>query len=115
MLDERIPEELKIVGDILTQRYATCDAEGHKKANPEGNECDHCYRQIEYQTPQTNAIFESRSALPVDRQPLDAPVMMQRAREEIELQKALDYICGLRKLQGEFKQAGLLERLTENP
>lgn len=93
-------DEANYVAPLLEKRYQECDSSqgGHLRANPSINYCNNCFRHLKYETPQTSAELESRRDIPFMFQPLDAPVMMERARREIEHQKTMDRLSGLHKL-----------------
>ena len=87
----------------LQERYDRCDKSGHQKPKEGRNRCEYCFRQLKYEAPKTDAILRAREKLPYMFRPFDAPVMMKRREDEIELQKTLDWTYGLERLAQEEK------------
>ncbi|MEN7982515.1 MAG: hypothetical protein ABFQ65_03645 [Nanoarchaeota archaeon] len=88
--------------ELLNGRYEECDDKGHKEV--EENYCNHCYRHLSYSTPKTNQILESRKNIPLYHQPFDAPILMEKRREEINHQKFMDHLEGLKKIKEELER-----------
>lgn len=79
--------------DTLILRERECrDAGEHRYEEGKADgRCTHCYTPAEgYHATETDAILKGRHDLPVEHQPCDAPVMMERARKEISDQKYFD-------------------------
>jgi hypothetical protein len=94
---------------VLDQRYHECDSKGHQKPDEKENYCGYCYRHIDYTSPETDAILEGRKNIPSMQQPLDAPVLMEKRKRDIERQKAKDYFRGVNKVRAELQESGKLE------
>lgn len=80
----------------LDKRYRECDSKGHQAV--EENYCNYCFRHLEYKAPRTDAILKEREKLHPYNKPLDAPVMAEERRREIELKKFMDKTEGLQKI-----------------
>jgi hypothetical protein len=104
----RLLNQLSDGEQVLLDRYKTCGTKGHQ--NAEGNYCSYCYRHINYETPETNRIIEGRKHLTIYQQPLDAPLIIDQMKREIDSQKAMDFLQGLAKLNGELSSNVLLEK-----
>jgi hypothetical protein len=107
---EKIANLMKIrqmCSSVLDERYHECDSKGHQK--PDENYCNYCYRHIDYASPEVAAILEERKNIPSIHQPLDAPVLMEKRKRDIERQKAKDYFSGINKIRAELQESGKLE------
>ena len=88
----------------LMRRYEECNTpQGHRKPHTEDNYCTHCYRPLEWKTPETEAILAFRKDLPLMQIPMDAPRIHKVEQEEIALQKSLQRFKGLRMLEQELE------------
>ena len=86
----------------LNSRYDECDSpNGHKKPDVKNNCCKHCYRRLEYITPQADKLMKERQGMPWHDRPHDAPLLKKLRDTEIESQKDLDFFKGLFALERE--------------
>jgi hypothetical protein len=91
--------------ELLDERYKACDKTGHRRRIL--NYCHHCYRHIEYGTPQTDAIYADHARLPQMMRPLDAPIQHERMRQEVQQQIYADRMEGIRKIMKTLKPGDL--------
>ena len=99
---KRWGERIDKASPILKERYNDCDKK-HRDANEKDNLCGHCYQRLKYDTPRTDEIMAERAELPSYLRPMDAPVIMEKTREEIAWQKHEDWMDGLSKIADEFE------------
>jgi len=100
--------EVPYLKSILDERYKECNSEGHKSV--QGDSCVYCYRHLEYSAPRTEDILKDREKLPWYSQPMDGTIMIEKRKKEINRQKFLDRLRGLRKLSQELEVANELEK-----
>ncbi|MAG78800.1 hypothetical protein CMI40_00285 [Candidatus Pacearchaeota archaeon] len=98
-------DKLKETKEILDKRYLECNSKGHIQPDNKENTCNYCYRTLIYKTPATDAILKDREKLPIQHQPMDAPIIMEKGKREIESQKFMDRMQGLTKLEEELSFA----------
>ncbi len=98
-----LEEENKEYIEILNKRYTECDSQGHLKPKKRKNFCDHCYRHLEYPTPETDAELRRQRELPSHQQPCNAPIMIERANRERGFQEGLDFWDGVNKIREELE------------
>lgn len=96
-------EKLSQAEVVLNKRYAECNSYGHKKQDVGSNYCNYCYRHLNYKSSKVDAILDSRKNLPLDQVPLDAPILNDIANEEINHNRHMDKLKGLRKIIEELK------------
>ena len=73
-----------------------------KKPAEEENTCYYCYRTLNYKTHEADFIVKEDEKLPMMQRPMNASVVSDIARREIEAQKHQDYIDGLTKIAKEL-------------
>lgn len=89
---------------IIEEKYDENKEEEYKDKNP-FIYCSHCYRRKKYTSPRTDKEYNERDKnLNIFNTPMDAPIRMRKAREEVSHQKSQDWNYGLRKISEELKK-----------
>lgn len=100
---DRIGRLRESAAEILDDRYVDCDRQGHRKPRRRKNMCGYCFRRLEYRTPNTDAILESRKDLPLMDSPVDAPYIEDLQKQEIASQRMTDRFSGLQVVIEQLK------------
>lgn len=106
-----IMHKFALLGQIIKRRYDDCDEQGHLEPDEKNNSCSYCCRHLGYSAPETDSILKSREKLPLYHQPMDAPILMNKRREEIAAKKGDDYREAVFSLMKKLKDLGILERV----
>jgi hypothetical protein len=88
--EETLNDKLILALGTLKHRYASCDSKGHRRVNSSTDECDYCYRRLEYTAPETEAELIEREKLHELDHPADAPIMMEKREREMGSQRTFD-------------------------
>ena len=94
---EQYGDELAYVVPLLDSKYGECDSQGHKQPDFGSNSCGYCFRHLKYGTPRADRFRDETKGQ------FNAPIVMQKRREELSHQKAMDRLDGLHKLIAELK------------
>ena len=97
---DRICESRERYAEALDKRYKECDAEGHNAPDEIDNRCGYCHRSLIYIT-EADRILEERRMNPFYMHPIDAPLLMDLRKRDLEHIKFLDKLHGLNKLAEE--------------